>query len=88
MTGYTKPSPASATAGKTTNMGLGAGINPGIYYAPLPRLIVNADFGGIAYGYSKNTSAGTEDYHTSAVNVNFLNYFSFGIDFILTKRKS
>ena len=73
---------------KSSNSGYTAGLNPGVYYLPFNWLIVSVDAGGIVYNYNKNKLEGNPVSHSSAFNVNFLNYFTFGVDFILTKRKS
>ncbi|HEY9363906.1 MAG TPA: outer membrane beta-barrel protein [Chitinophagaceae bacterium] len=76
---YTTPSSES----ESTNNGYFAGINPGIYFLPTTTLMLNANVGGLNYYYSKTKNAGQPSSHNSSINVNLLNYFSFGINFIL-----
>jgi hypothetical protein len=64
-----------------------AGIVPGIYYQPIPKLLLNVDFGGVSYYYNVAKSAGNPTSKSSGVNLSLLSYFSFGVDFILTKGK-
>lgn len=72
---------------KTSNTGYIAGLTPGVYYSPVSWLLLNVDAGGIAYNYYKNKYEGSPTSHSSAFNVNFLNSFTFGVDFILHKKK-
>lgn len=87
-TGSSRQTSPSSVTSKITNIGFGAGLTPGIYYMELPRLIISTDFGGIGYSYTRNTETGSNAFRSSYINVNFLNYFSVGVDFILTKRKA
>ncbi|MBS1598211.1 MAG: hypothetical protein JST75_08295 [Bacteroidetes bacterium] len=59
------------------------GFVPGVYYRVSPGILINADCGGIAYNYNKSQS-----FWSSTIAVNFLSTFTFGIDFIISRRKS
>lgn len=61
-----------------------AAFVPGIYYRVSPGILINADCGGLGYNHT-NYGYGT---WSSNLNVNFLNSFSFGIDFIIGKHRS
>ena len=88
-TGNTKLESGTPTViTKTSSTGFLGGINPGIYYMPTSKLILGMDAGGIAYSYGKNKNNGQNAGDGSNFNVNFLNSFTFGIDFIIGKRKS
>jgi hypothetical protein len=67
--------------------GYSAGIVPGIYYQPVPKLLLSVDFGGLNYSYYINKSEGNPTSKTSNVNFSLLSYFTFGVDFLLTKGK-
>ena len=59
------------------------GIVPGIYYQISPGILLNVDCGGISYSYS-NLGSG---YSSTNFYFNFLNSFTFGLDFALSKNK-
>ncbi|HTQ63924.1 MAG TPA: hypothetical protein VMI12_03960 [Puia sp.] len=59
------------------------GMIPGVYYQVSPGILLNASCGGIDYYYY---SYNTGDW-SSNISVNFLNSFTFGIDFILGKKQ-
>jgi hypothetical protein len=61
-----------------------ASITPGVYYAVSPKILLNADCGGLGYNYSDNG----DGYGTSNFAFNFLSSFTFGVDFILGRKKS
>jgi hypothetical protein len=57
---------------------------PGVYYSVTPRILLNADCGGLVYNYT------TQDVNnwSSGFAFNFLSNFTFGVDFILGRKKS
>ena len=73
---------------KSNSTSYSAGINPGIYFMATPRLIISADFGGLGYIYQISKYTGQSDTHSSSFNINLLNYFGFGVDFIIAGKKS
>jgi hypothetical protein len=86
--GYTKyQSTPSGNISKSNSTGYSAGVSPGIYFIPVSGLLLSANTGGISYGFSKFKSGGQETGKSSNFTVNLLNYFSFGIDFIINKKK-
>lgn len=62
------------------------GISPGIYYLPISGILFSANAGGISYGYSKYKSGSQPQGKTSNFTVNLLNYFGFGVGFIINKK--
>jgi hypothetical protein len=83
---YSEPSPTLTTSSK----GYRAGLSPGIYYKPGKKIFLNAGFGGLTYSYYKNNSddiipANSFSSKSSNFGINLLNYFSFGVSFILNK---
>lgn len=72
---------------KSSSTTYAAGIVPGIYYQPLPKLLLSVDIGGAGYSYAINKGTGSSTSKSSAVNLSFLNTFTFGVDFLLTKGK-
>ena len=60
-----------------------AKVLPGIYYQPIPKLLINADFGGLGYNYSRSKSDGNPTNRYSNVYLNLFSTFTFGFDFIL-----
>lgn len=56
---------------------------PGLYYRALPKLIINADFGGLGYNYARTRTEGNPVGKTSGVYFTMLSSFTFGVDFIL-----
>jgi hypothetical protein len=72
---------------ESSSKGYSASIVPGIYYQPIPKLLLNVDFGGVNYYYNVAKSAGNPNSKSSGVNLSLLSYFTFGVDFILTKGK-
>lgn len=73
---------------KSTSSNFNAGLSPGLYYIPIPWLVVSVDAGGFGYTYSKNKTEGNPTGHYSSFGINFLNSFTFGVDFILHKKKA
>ncbi|MGC4038004.1 MAG: hypothetical protein QM764_18725 [Chitinophagaceae bacterium] len=73
---------------KLHNVGYTASIIPGFYYMPAYWLILNVDAGGINYNYSKYSNNTTPASRSSAFSVNFLSTFTFGVDFIISKKKN
>jgi hypothetical protein len=72
---------------KTTTTSWTAGAIPGVYFQALPKLVINANVGGINYYRSKDKgSSGITGSKNSAFNVNFLSTFNFGVDFIIGKK--
>ncbi|HLK27226.1 MAG TPA: outer membrane beta-barrel protein [Puia sp.] len=59
-------------------------VVPGVYYHVTPGILLNADCGGISYNYTK----GQYDSWNSSFVFNFLSSFTFGVDFILGRKKS
>jgi hypothetical protein len=89
--GKRKDTPMGQSEYVTKVTSYGAGVTPGFYYQPLRSLIVNVDFGGVAYEFNKNKSnSGGTPYvsKTSAVGLSLLSTFSFGIDFVINKKKA
>lgn len=72
---------------KNKSSGYSAGASPGIYFIPVSGLLISANAGGLNYGYSRYQSSGQPTGKNSNFNVNLLNYFGFGIDFIINKKK-
>lgn len=62
------------------------GAAPGIYYQPLNKLMISADFGGLTFGHGRNKQGGVTVSKSSDVNLTLLQRFNFGIDFILGKK--
>jgi hypothetical protein len=58
-------------------------VVPGLYYQALPKLFINADFGGLGYRHDRNKSAGNPVGKSSSVRFDLLNNFTFGVDFVL-----
>lgn len=73
----------SGTETKYTTNEYSVNAIPGFYYRALPKLIVNADFGGLGYDYAKTRTAGNPASKGSRFSVNMLSAFSFGVDFVL-----
>lgn len=73
---------------KSTSTGYSAGVNPGIYFIPASGLLLSVNAGGLSYGSSRLKSSGQPTGKNSNFTVNLLNYFGFGIDFIINKKKS
>jgi hypothetical protein len=71
---------------KTRTTGYGVGISPGLYYFPISSLLLSVNAGGMSYGYSKYKSGSQPDGKSSNFTVNLLNYFGFGIGFIINKK--
>ena len=72
---------------ESSTTGYSAGIVPGIYYQPIPKLLLNVDFGGVSYYHNVAKSEGNPSSKSSGVNLSLLNSFTFGVDFLLTKGK-
>ena len=72
---------------ESSTKGYSVGIIPGIYYQPIPKLLLNVDFGGANYYYNIAKSTGNPNSKSSGVNLSLLNNFTFGVDFLLTKGK-
>ncbi len=68
---------------KNTTTIYNVNVTPGIYYQPLPKLLINADFGGLGYSYSRGRTEGNPVNTYSNVYFNLLNHFTFGVDFLL-----
>jgi hypothetical protein len=87
--GYTKyQSTPPGNISKSNSTGYSAGVSPGIYFIPVTGLLLSANAGGLSYGSSKFKFNGQETGKNSNFTINLLNYFGFGIDFIINKKKS
>lgn len=73
---------------KTTSTRYVATAIPGLYYQALPKLLINVDFGGLGYSYSRYKYEGSPTSRTSNAYINLMSSFTFGVDFILGKRNS
>ncbi|AXY77156.1 hypothetical protein D3H65_25645 [Paraflavitalea soli] len=73
---------------KATATEYSVGAIPGIYYQPLPKLLLTVNFGGAGYSYTKNKYEGNPTSRYSNVYFNLMSSFTFGVDFILGKRNS
>ena len=82
---YGKTSNTNFSNYETSSNGFFASLAPGVYYKPTKKIFLNAGVGGIAYNYSKSEVVGFSDTKSSNLNVNLLNYFTFGVSFILGK---
>lgn len=71
---------------KATSTEYSVGAVPGIYYQPLPKLLINANFGGIGYSYTRSKYEGNPRNRYSSVYLTLMNSFTFGVDFILGKK--
>ncbi|HEY4148843.1 MAG TPA: outer membrane beta-barrel protein [Chitinophagaceae bacterium] len=60
-------------------------FSPGVFYKPTKKILLDAEVGGLTYNYSKNIFNNGASDKTSAFNLNLLNYFTFGVSFILGK---
>ena len=85
--GYTKYQ-STGNISKSNSTGYSVGVSPGIYFIPVSGLLLSANAGGLSYGSSKSKFNGQETGKSSLFTVNLLNSFSFGIDFIINKKKS
>jgi hypothetical protein len=85
---YNQDNATPPTSQRSRFTSYSGGFTPGVYYTPATWLIVNVDAGGIIYNYSRNKYNTNASSHSSNFNVSFLNTFSFGIDFILNKKKA
>ncbi|WP_276502992.1 hypothetical protein [Terrimonas pollutisoli] len=72
---------------KRKSTGYSAGVSPGIYFIPTSGLLLSANAGGVSYWYSKSRSGGQPADKISNFNINLLNSFNFGIDFIINRKK-
>ncbi|MBS1916255.1 MAG: outer membrane beta-barrel protein [Bacteroidetes bacterium] len=61
-----------------------AGALPGFYYRVTPGILLNVDCGGLAYNYTEQDA----NNWSSGFTFNFLSNFTFGVDFILGRKKS
>jgi hypothetical protein len=73
---------------KSTSNGYTVALNPGIYFMPSESLLLSANVGGLSYSHSKYKSSGQPTGNSSNFIFNFLNYYSFSIDFIINKKKA
>ena len=58
-------------------------VLPGIYYQAVPKLLINADFGGLGYNHSRSKVPGNPVNKYSNVYLNLFSSFTFGVDFVL-----
>lgn len=70
---------------KTSSTNYGVGVVPGIFYQPLTKLLISADFGGLSFNHGESTGQNDQKYKSSHVNLSLMNSFTFGVDFILGK---
>jgi hypothetical protein len=70
---------------KNTNSGFYGSASPGIYYKPAKKILLNAGLGGFTYTRTRTHASGSDIFTNSNFNFSLLNYFSFGIDFIISK---
>jgi hypothetical protein len=73
----------ASTETKNTVATYTVNVTPGLYYQALPKLFINADFGGLGYRHDRHKSAGNPTGKSSNVNFDLLNNFTFGVDFVL-----
>ncbi|WP_276480534.1 outer membrane beta-barrel protein [Paraflavitalea pollutisoli] len=71
---------------KINSFNITATVVPGVYYQALPGLLLNADFGGVNYQYSKNKNGTSVTSKSHSVSLGLFNSFTFGFDFILGKK--
>ncbi len=71
---------------KTSSTRYVATVIPGLYYQALPKLLINVDFGGLGYSYSRNKYEGSPTSRTSNAYITLMSSFTFGVDFILGKK--
>lgn len=84
--GKTKSSSPSINKQKITSYSIG--FTPGLYYEITPKILLNADFGGISFVHShaKNVNGNPSSGRANNFDLSFLNHFTFGVDFILGKK--
>ena len=59
---------------------------PGLYYQALPKLLINADFGGLYYTHNKyRNSIGNQTGRSDSFGIGLFSGFTIGIDFIIGK---
>lgn len=58
-------------------------VLPGIYCQALPKLLINADFGGLGYNHNRSKASENPVNKYSNVYLNLFNSFTFGVDFVL-----
>ena len=75
-------STGSFTKNSSTTHGYDASAIPGVYYLVSKRILLTVDCGGLSYIYDNNRDGYSATYWT----FNFLNSFTFGVDFILGKK--
>ncbi|HSZ86489.1 MAG TPA: hypothetical protein VK787_10685, partial [Puia sp.] len=75
-------STGSYTKSSSTTHIYNAGAIPGVYYLISRKILLTADCGGLSYYYD-DYGAG---YSANSWSFNFLNNFTFGVDFILGKK--
>jgi hypothetical protein len=75
---------------KSSSTNYVANAVPGLYYQPIPNLLLSVDFGGLQYRrwnskteYTNNTTSKDK---SSSIQLSLLNSFTFGVDFILGKK--
>lgn len=71
---------------KTTSTRYVATVIPGLYYQALPKLLINVDFGGLGYSYSRSKYEGSPTSRTSNAYINLMSSFTFGVDLILGRK--
>lgn len=64
--------------GKATSTEYSVGAVPGLYYQPLPQLLIHVDFGGVGYSHTKNKYEGNSMNKYSNVYLTLMNSFTFG----------
>jgi len=76
---------------QVSGSGFYAAISPGVYYKAGKKILLNAAIGGMTYNYGKTnydytgSSGGQGSSKASTFGINLLNYYSFGVSFILNK---
>jgi len=77
---------SAATTQKYSASGFYASISPGVYYKPSKKVFLNAGFGGLSYNHAKSDAGSLSgNTKTSTFNLNLLNYFAFGVSFVISK---
>ena len=61
-----------------------ASLSPGVYYKPSGKILLNAGIGGLGYTHTKADAGTNFESKTNSFNVTLLNYFSFGVSFIIS----
>ena len=65
--------------------GFSASLSPGVYYKPGRKIFLTAGIGGLSYNHSRTGQSSSNPVTYNSFNVSLLNYFTFGVSFILNK---